>query len=334
MVVPNTKTIKIKSERDAIRVSKIAFDIASKSGFDKLSSSEVTLAVSEIAGNAVKFAGAGVVKITIKKNKRVLEVIIQDNGPGIKNVKTVIERGHSTTKRGMVGGLGLGLAGAKRAMDEFQIKSKVGQGTTVIMAKYLPIPEEEIEYGIVSLSDSQQTINGDAYVIKEFEGENVLLAVIDGLGEGEKANKAANFVKDLIEDNYKLSPAALINKCDDSLKKDSKRGSAVGILLLKLNSLQYLGIGDTGIRIFSKDKITPYSQSGIVGEFRLPTFKLQKYPCTSKIIVIMWTDGITPKFIEEDLPLNQSAQKIANFIMDNYRREYGDATVLVAKRKK
>ena len=52
------------------------------------------------------------------------------------------------------------------------------------------------------------------------------------------------------------------------------------------------------------------------------------------IILIMCSDGISPRFHEEELPLDHHAQHIANYIMENYRCEYGDATVLVVKRKR
>lgn len=325
-----TKIIKLESEKDSFLASNVAADISREFGFDKLETSQIVLAVSEIAGNAIKFANKGVVKIKPTRNKKSLEIIVKDKGPGIKSIKKVMEEGYTTQK----GSLGLGLKGAQRAMDEFYIRSKVGQGTTVVMKKYLPIPEEEIEYGIAAAA--AEVVNGDVYVIKEFEGTKVLLAVIDGTGEGAKANKAANFVKDIIEKNYKSDPAVIISRCDKSLKKlTEKRGAVVGLCILKPQSLAYLGIGDTFIDVICPDqKISFFNQSGIVGAFKIPTLRTQRRRCRRKVIIIMCSDGIMHRFTENDLPLEQSAQKIADFIMKNYQREYGDATVLVAKRKK
>lgn len=324
-----TKVIKLESEKDGFLASNVASDIAREFGFDKLETSQIVLAVSEIAGNAIKFAKKGVVKIKPTRNKKSLEITVKDEGPGIKNIKKVMEEGYTTRR----GSLGLGLKGAQRAMDEFRIRSKVGQGTTVVMKKYLPIPEEEIEYGIAAAAE---VVNGDVYVIKEFEGDKVLLAVIDGTGEGAKANKVANFAKDLIEKNYKLNPAVIISKCDKSLRKLTKeRGAVVGLCILKPQSLEYLGVGDTFIDVICPDqKISFLNQGGIVGTFKMPALRIQRHRCRRKIIIIMCSDGIMHRFTENDLPLDQSAQKIADFIMGNYQREYGDATVLVAKRKK
>jgi len=335
MNVSKPAIIKFEIEKDTTEVRDIASEIASGMGFDKVESAQVALAVSEIAGNAVKFAGGGTVTIRLSSNKKGLEIIVQDKGQGIKSIKKVMEEGYSS----MAGCLGIGLNAAERAMDELSIKSKAGQGTTVIMRKYLLIPEEEIEYGIISLNDERYPVNGDAYVVKEFKGDKVLLAVIDGAGNGFNANKVANFVKDITEQNYKSDLTAIVTKCHKRMRKkfdiSNVRSCVMSLLLLKPRFLEYLGVGDTSIHVMgTRKKIHLLSQRGIVGDIRLPNLKPQRYRCARNIIIIMCSDGISPHFTEEDLPLDQNAQHIANFIMENYRRQYGDATVLVTKRKR
>ena len=162
MFIYKPVTIKFSNETDTVEVRDVAYEIASGMGFDKTGCAEVALAVSEIVGNAVKFAGKGNIIIRLSGNKKCLEIIVQDNGHGIKNIKKAMEEGYSS----IAASLGVGISAAGRSMDELSIKSKNGQGTKVFMKKYLPIPEEEIEYGIVSLNDERYTVNGDAYVIK------------------------------------------------------------------------------------------------------------------------------------------------------------------------
>ncbi|MBW2545281.1 MAG: ATP-binding protein, partial [Deltaproteobacteria bacterium] len=165
-MLPEPVTIRFEDERDVAEARDIASGIASAIGFDNVDCAEVALAVSEIAGNAVKFAGKGAMTTGLPRNRKGLEIIVQDNGQGIRNIKKSMEEKCSS----VVGSLGVGLNAAQRAMDELVIRSRPGQGTTVIMKKYLPIPEEEIEYGIISLNDERYPVNGDAWVIKEFEG--------------------------------------------------------------------------------------------------------------------------------------------------------------------
>lgn len=100
------------------------------SGNDQVS---VVISVSEIARNMLLYAGQG--RITLKpveqNQKKGLKVVAQDRGPGIADIDLVMQDGYSTG-----GSLGLGLSGAGRLMDEFEINSQPGEGTTITMTKW------------------------------------------------------------------------------------------------------------------------------------------------------------------------------------------------------
>jgi len=330
-----TVIMEIENEQSIAQARDVASVIASDLGFDKYGCAQIALAVSEVAGNVVKHAVKGSLSIRLSGNKKGLVSLMQDSGQGFKNLKKVMQEGYSS----MATSLGVGLNAAQRAMDEFVIRSKPGLGTRVIMKKYLPIPEEEIEYGILSLNDERYSFNGDAYVIKEFEGDKVLLAVIDGTGNGFHAYEVATIVKKIIKNNYRSDLVTIVRKCHRNLRKEFDislvRSCVLGILLLKSRSLEYVGVGDTLIHVYGNHKkINLRSCKGIVGDTRFPNLTLQKFLCSRKIIIVMCSDGIKPRYSEEDLPLDLSAQHITDFIMKNYRNQYGDATVLVAKRKR
>jgi serine/threonine-protein kinase RsbT len=102
----------------------------------ELSGSELTLvaaAISELARNILTYARRGEVLLSLVQEggKRGLVVVARDEGPGIPNVEQAMQDGYSTGT-----GLGLGLPGAKRLMDEFEIVSEVGKGTTVTVKKW------------------------------------------------------------------------------------------------------------------------------------------------------------------------------------------------------
>jgi serine/threonine-protein kinase RsbT len=97
------------------------------------SSSDLTViaaAISEIARNLVSYAGRGEVWIrqAERDGRRGIEIEARDHGPGIRDVSLALQDGYSTS-----GSLGLGLPGARRLMDEFEIQSEVGKGTVVVM---------------------------------------------------------------------------------------------------------------------------------------------------------------------------------------------------------
>ncbi|MGB9498171.1 MAG: ATP-binding protein [Dissulfuribacterales bacterium] len=168
MIVSKPKTFKFENQKEIAEARDTAAEMAFETGFDKDDCGQVALAVSEIAGNAVKFAGKGTMLLRLTDNRKGLEILVQDKGQGPKSVKKVMKEGYSS----MAGSLGIGINAARRAMDELSIKSKVGQGTTVIMKKYLPIDEEEIEYGIISLNDERYPVNGDAWVVNGYAPKN------------------------------------------------------------------------------------------------------------------------------------------------------------------
>ena len=102
----------------------------------RFSSSELTLvatAISEVARNIVSYAGQGeiVLRIANRGQRRGLVVIARDQGPGIADIDRAMEDGYSTSR-----GLGLGLPGSKRLMDEFELVSEVGKGTVITMVKW------------------------------------------------------------------------------------------------------------------------------------------------------------------------------------------------------
>jgi len=126
-------TLAVRNEYDIISVRGFGRNAAAKLGFGIIDQCRITTAISELARNAVVHGGGGLVTIrTVQNDKKGIEIICKDEGPGIQNLELALRGGYST-----VGGLGIGLSGAKRLMDEFHITSIVGEGTSVIIRKWL-----------------------------------------------------------------------------------------------------------------------------------------------------------------------------------------------------
>ena len=122
----------IRAEEDVVAVRQQARDIAQALGFEPIDLTRISTAVSEIARNAYHYAGGGVVEFTHDSDPPRLTITVRDEGPGIKDLKKILN-GSYQSKTGM----GLGLVGARRLMDSFQIESSPGKGSTVIVAKDL-----------------------------------------------------------------------------------------------------------------------------------------------------------------------------------------------------
>ena len=108
--------------------------LALELGFEGADVTLVAAAISEVARNIVEYAENGEIVLQRLNNgsKRGLCVVARDQGPGIADVSQAMQYGFSSRK-----GLGVGLPGAKLLMDEFDISSKIGVGTTVTMRKWL-----------------------------------------------------------------------------------------------------------------------------------------------------------------------------------------------------
>ena len=126
--------VAISSSADIVIARQKGRELATELGFDGADLTLIATAISEVARNIVDHAKVGeiVLNPTIQANKRGLVITARDGGPGIADVKKAMEYGYSTRS-----GLGVGLPGAKWLMDEFDIESKVGKGTTVTMKKWM-----------------------------------------------------------------------------------------------------------------------------------------------------------------------------------------------------
>lgn len=126
--------IAIEHELDIVAARQAGRELAATLGFGTTDQTLIATAISEVARNIVVYARQGeVVLRTVGEAGRVgLEVIARDEGPGIPDIELALRDGYSTTNS-----LGLGLPGARRLMDELELASQVGRGTTVTMRKWL-----------------------------------------------------------------------------------------------------------------------------------------------------------------------------------------------------
>jgi serine/threonine-protein kinase RsbT len=123
----------VTHDGDIVEARQRARELARQIGFSGSDLTIIATAISEIARNIVVYARQGEVSLSIAEHegKRGLLVVARDEGPGISDIERAMADGFSTGNS-----LGLGLPGAKRLMDDFEISSTVGQGTTVTMRKW------------------------------------------------------------------------------------------------------------------------------------------------------------------------------------------------------
>ncbi|MEH6904627.1 anti-sigma regulatory factor [Neobacillus drentensis] len=129
----NESYVKIISEWDIVAARQLGRNVAKELEFGTVDQARITTAISELARNIYLYAGQGEIRIERinGRDKRGIKVIAADNGPGIQDIRKVMEDGYSTS-----GGLGAGLPGVKRLMDEFDITSSLEEGTIITTVKW------------------------------------------------------------------------------------------------------------------------------------------------------------------------------------------------------
>lgn len=131
-----TVSIPILEEDDIIVARQGARELAKTLGFRAIDQSRITTAVSELARNVVRYATDGRGEVLLRSlagpgGAAGIEIVVHDEGPGIPDIDLALSEGYTSGR-----GLGMGLPGTRRLMDEMTIESVVGQGTTVTIRKW------------------------------------------------------------------------------------------------------------------------------------------------------------------------------------------------------
>jgi serine/threonine-protein kinase RsbT len=135
--VTASQVIEVSDDNGIVAARQAVRNLAERLGFGGMDQSRIATAVSELARNLVRYAtdSRGTVRITEVRNPAGavgIEIVVEDQGPGIEDIELAMRQGYSTGK-----GLGLGLSGTKRLMDEMTLESTPGIGTTVKVRKWV-----------------------------------------------------------------------------------------------------------------------------------------------------------------------------------------------------
>ena len=320
----NNDTVILENESDIKEAIGLVRAYGTEYLYTKIDIEQLVLATSEIAGNAIRHAGGGEFTIVILKKGGLLRVIISDNGPGIPNVELAKREGYSSINTS----LGLGLIAAERSVDHFHVDSEVDSGTQITMEKHRPIKHEVVDYGIVSIADSVYNFNGDQYLIKEYDGDSVLIGLIDGPGQGYDAFAISNSCKEYILANYRLPIEKLLSNLD-TLMKESKDEVGITASLARVTpgKFIYKGYGDTHAYMV-RDSNFNYliNQAGRLGQVSKYRAGVSEYSFNDKLQLVLCTDGLSTLPIIN--AVTGTAQQIANKLFDKHHKSHGDASIL------
>jgi serine/threonine-protein kinase RsbT len=131
--VPDSVRVAIASDSDVVTARQAARQMGGELGFSSTDLTLLATAISEVARNITTYAGTGEVALRVLRDRgrEGIEVLASDDGPGIADVELALQDGYTTGN-----GLGLGLPGARRLVDEFDLETRPGEGTRVRLVKW------------------------------------------------------------------------------------------------------------------------------------------------------------------------------------------------------
>jgi anti-sigma regulatory factor (Ser/Thr protein kinase) len=353
--------VSISAERDIMRAVLDASRVAKSQNFSTNEISKITTAVSELARNIIKYAETGEVWIRpVERNNGLgIEIVVRDSGPGIPDLQKALSDHYSTG-----GTLGLGIPGVRRLMDEFEIDSTPGTGTTVTIRQWgsdvrpklnpllmktaslsedrlrprgwggsLPDQKEaqNIECAFFMRPALGEKVSGDG-VLLERRGDFVFLAVVDGLGHGRSAHEVATRSVRHLRGNWPADPSQAMHDLDKFLT--GSIGAAVGLALLKLSTreLRFVGVGNVVARTMGSRGARIVSVEGTVGT-ALRTLKEQKVTMREGELILFHTDGVGSGYERDEYPqmLYEPAKQVAQTIVERFGKSYDDATCLAVR---
>ena len=127
--------VPVKSDADLVAAREKGRELSAQLGFSSIDLTLIVTAISEVARNILLYADEGEIRLRLETDggQSGIVIVARDDGPGIPDLDMAMRDSYSTGN-----GLGLGLPGARRLMDEFEIRSEVSKGTTVVMKKWAP----------------------------------------------------------------------------------------------------------------------------------------------------------------------------------------------------
>jgi anti-sigma regulatory factor (Ser/Thr protein kinase) len=338
------QTLAVLRSGDGLAAQRRAHALAQAIGFDARATEEVVLAVSELASNLVKYAGGGTLTLTrrVDGTRVGVQVESRDHGPGIGDVERALTDGFSTG-----GGLGYGLGTVNRFMDELDITPLPGAhgGARIVGTRWLrpwrPLGPCPLAFGAATRPLSGMDTNGDAFIIKRW-GESALVAVIDGLGHGQFAQRAAHAAREYVEQHFDQPLDAIFRGTGRACR--ATRGVVMAVARFDCRpdamTLSFASIGNIAVRVIPGRSRSPVPHSdadfiarrGVLG-LNAPKAVATKRGWDARDLLVLHSDGVRSHWHWSEFAhlADQPAAVIAPRLLHALRKENDDATVVVVR---
>ncbi|MHC1760090.1 MAG: anti-sigma regulatory factor [Negativicutes bacterium] len=347
MDTPTVSNIEVRSQWDIRAAKLLAEQVATGLGFDPQERDEIAIVISELGSNLIKHAGRGFIAVSALSDNGQMGIQIEslDNGPGIANIAEAMRDGFSTSNS-----LGIGLGAVNRLMDRHEIISPIeGEyGTKILCVRYvrckdpLTVSHCPLEVGAATRNHPLAEVNGDAFLIKN-GATSLTIAVIDGLGHGENARRAAWTAREYIEKHYEQPLDSVFS--GTGISCSGTRGVVLAIVRFSWDALPvqappiirftHASVGNIECKVFGIPYPIPFViRRGVVG-LNAPKPVLSSHLWTSNMILVMHSDGLKTNWQWSEFPelVDSEINRAASILLRRLAKE-DDATVVVVRTKK
>jgi len=328
-----SQTVSLSDFSSTAEARRAGARMAASLGLNEKKSGETAIVITEAARNAVVYGGGGQLLLSgIKsKNGTRMEIVALDRGPGIADLSRALQDGYSTG-----GTPGTGLGAIKRMAEAFDVFSNA-KGTAIFARIEQPEAEAHSHKASVELAGlvspiAGETVSGDN-LAWEISGDRCMVLAADGLGHGIQAAEAADEAVRVFRAHSSESPASLITRVHDALKKTRGAAAAIAEVRPLAGTLTYAGVGNISGSILSNTLgRSLVSHNGTLGHVmaRVQEFKVE-WPKDG--VLVMHSDGLQTRWDLSRYPglLGRQPALIAGVLLRDFRRERDDASVLVLK---
>jgi serine/threonine protein phosphatase PrpC len=294
--------------------------------------------VSELASNLVRHAQGGTLTVEkVNRNGRPgISIESVDHGPGITDVEQAMTDGFSTA-----GGLGCGLGAVNRLMDRFDITSQQGVNprTRIMCSRWIrPAVGARLcplQFGVATRPCLNMAVNGDAFVIKHWD-TGALVGVIDGVGHGQFAYRAAQTARQYVETHFDQSLEEIFRGVARTCR--ATRGVVMALSRFEFASdgtrYCFASVGNIESRVFGVgDRAYLIARRGILGGAARAARQTEHCWQTGSVMVLH-SDGVSSHWDAESfsrLRKQSSAGAMAEHLLRMSGKPDDDATVVVVK---
>lgn len=329
----DTRAIEIGDPSGPAEARRTAAALAAAQGFDVQDIGRVALVVTEVATNVYKHARTGTLVLSAgrRTDGPFFQTVAIDSGPGF-DLRACLADGHSTA-----GTPGSGLGAIDRLSETFDAYSPRDRGSVVfseIRDRHAgqPAPVPLVLAGISVPKEGEEEC-GDAWTVRAVD-DTVLVLVVDGIGHGPDAARAARAAVKAFEGTTLATPAEIVELLHNALRPT--RGATIGVAALGLGTdeVRYVGVGNIAASIAGDGPSRHLvSHNGTAGrEMR----KIQefRYPWQPEAVLVMASDGVSTRWDFDAYPglASRHPAVVAGVLYRDFGRRRDDATVVVGRR--